>query len=75
MRFLLVFLVVLILAWRWRTWREAGQQAKRQKSHATPPTTNTVICNNCGIHIPASDALVGALGVYCSSAHRLQMEP
>lgn len=73
MRFLLVFLVVLILAWRWRTWREAKQ---RDRQTATKPrTTEMVICHQCGVHIPVQDAVIGTQGSYCSTAHRLAMEP
>lgn len=77
MRFLLVFLVVLVLAWRWRTWREAVQHeaARSLDKAAKPDTTDMVACHQCGVHIPAHDAVVGALGTYCSVAHRLRMEP
>ncbi len=73
MRFLLVFLVVLLLAWRWRAWREAKQR-DRQAS-AKPRTTEMVICLQCGVHIPVQEAVIGAKGSYCSAAHRLAMEP
>ena len=76
MRFLLVFLVVLVLAWRWRTWREAVQRKVPRNAKATSgAATDTVACHQCGVHIPAQDAVVGTLGAYCSGAHRLSMEP
>lgn len=75
MRFLLVFLVVLVLAWRWRTWREAARREMPRNDNAAPSTTDTVACHHCGVHIPAQDAVIGALGAYCSGAHRLSMEP
>lgn len=75
MRFLLVFLVVLVLAWRWRTWRESVHSRKHGSEKSKPETTDTVACHQCGMHIPAHDAVVGALGAYCSTAHRIRMEP
>ena len=75
MKFLLVFLVVLIIAWRWRTWREAIQLTVKRKSAAVPDATTMVACHHCGVHLPVSDAVVGTQGNYCSAAHRLIMEP
>lgn len=75
MRFLLVFLVVLVLAWRWRTWRESVHRETPRNGKVAPGTTDTVACHQCGVHVPAQDAVVGTLGAYCSSAHRLTMEP
>ncbi len=75
MKFLLVFLVVLVIAWRWRTWREASQWTAKRKSTAVPAAAAMVACHQCGVHLPASDAVVGTQGSYCSVAHRLSMEP
>lgn len=75
MRFLLVFLVVLVLVWRWRTWREAVQRKMPRNDKVTAGTTDTVACRQCGMHVPTQDAVVGTSGAYCSSAHRLTMEP
>lgn len=74
MRFLLVFLVVLILAWRWRTWREAAKSKNRAAGNDRPQFTDTVACSKCGVHLPVQDAVVGTLGVYCSAGHRIAME-
>ncbi len=75
MRFLLVFLVVLVLAWRWRSWRDAKQLNVKRKNAATPDPTAMVACRHCGVHIPTHEAVVGAQGRYCSAAHRQHMEP
>lgn len=75
MRFLLVFLVVLVLAWRWRTWRETMQQKTfHLKKDAEPDATAIIACHQCGVHVPIHDAVVGAKGSYCSAAHRLAVE-
>lgn len=75
MRALLVFLVVLVAAWRWRSWREAQQRDKEATARKTPTTTEMVLCRHCGVHIPVNEAVVGIQGSYCSTAHRLAMEP
>jgi len=74
-KFLLVFLVVLVIAWRWRTWREASQLTVKRKNAVVPDAMTVVACRQCGVHLPASDAVVGTQGSYCSVAHRLSMEP
>jgi uncharacterized protein len=69
----MIFLVVLVLAWRWRSWRASEQQ--RRKPDSPPKVTDMVRCAQCGVHVPANEAVVGQKGQYCSSAHRLIMEP
>ncbi len=75
MRFLLVFLVVLVLAWRWRAWRETLQRKMPPTKEAGSGTTTMVACHQCGVHVPVQDAIIGKHGHYCSTAHRLSMEP
>jgi uncharacterized protein len=75
MKFLLVFLVVLVVAWRWRTWREAAQLVKRKSVVGDAASTDMVACRQCGLHLPVNEAVVGELGSYCSKDHRLKVEP
>lgn len=75
MRFLLVFLVVLVLAWRWRVWRDKRLTALRRKQAAQTATVGMVACHDCGVHVPTADAVTGTLGHYCSVAHRANQEP
>jgi uncharacterized protein len=72
---LLVFLVVLVLAWRWRNWREnrRNEEIPRSKPDAHP--TNVVACLDCGLHVPARDAVSGTFGAYCCADHRANREP
>ena len=73
---LLVFAVVLVLAWRWRAWRESRQRhTARKDAAAVPKSIGMVPCHRCGVHVPANDTVSGALGNYCSVAHRLNKEP
>ena len=75
MKFLLVFLIVLVLAWRWRAWRDAALRSRNNASASTPKITDMVVCRQCGVHIPADEAVAGLNGNYCSAAHRVTMEP
>ena len=74
MKFLLAFLVVLVAAWRWRIWRESVQQ-KKTRSRSDIPSIDVVSCRQCGLHLPANEAIVGKLGSYCSADHRKKLEP
>jgi uncharacterized protein len=75
MKFFLVLLVVLVVAWRWRTWREAAQLKKMNSGVRKSPSTDMVACRQCGLHLPTNEAVVGKLGNYCSNDHRLKVEP
>ncbi len=75
MRFLLGFIVVLVIAWRWRAWREARQLEKTKAKSDPAMTANMVSCKQCGLHIPSNEAVTGRLGSYCGTDHRRQLEP
>jgi uncharacterized protein len=74
MKFLLVFLVVLVIAWRWRTWRETIHREKKKTQSASGSSSEMIPCRQCGVHLPANEAVVGKLGSYCSHDHRYQVE-
>jgi uncharacterized protein len=70
-KYLLVFLVILLVAWKWRSARTADQIAtRRQRASAEATPTQMVQCAHCDVHIPAGEALTGLRGVYCCNAHR-----
>ncbi|MFZ3128592.1 MAG: PP0621 family protein [Rhodoferax sp.] len=75
MKFLLVFIAVLLLAWRWRAWRSAQVPLTPRKKADTLAPQTMVQCQQCGVHLPANDAVIGTRGAYCSIAHRQHMEP
>ncbi|MEI8156073.1 MAG: PP0621 family protein [Burkholderiales bacterium] len=75
MKFLLVFLIVLIVAWRWRTWRVAARLEKRTSKVGGVASAEMIPCRHCGLHLPIAEAVVGKLGTYCSNDHRLKVEP
>jgi uncharacterized protein len=71
MKYLLVFLVVLLVAWRWRCAREAQQTDtanKKAAAHALP--VDIVECSHCRVHIPRVDAIQGRQAMYCTQHHR-----
>jgi len=74
LKYLLLLLVALLIVWQWRTHRDkqARQQPPPRGSEQQP--LEMVSCAQCGMHIAASDALVGRSGSYCSAAHRQRHE-
>ncbi len=73
MRGLLLLLLIGVLAWRWRSWREAARQEPKQAT--APKTIAMLACRHCGLHVPSTDVVQGAQGVYCCVAHRAEREP
>jgi uncharacterized protein len=75
MKYLLVFAVVFLVAWRWRGARSTTMaDTRQQKANAQVQPTDMVACRQCGLHLPASESLPGRLGPYCSTAHRQAAE-
>lgn len=68
MRYLLVFAIIALLVWRWQASRNRLRSPTKTKSPQTPTTMSR--CGQCGLHVPAGDAIAGASGVYCSQDHR-----
>jgi uncharacterized protein len=70
MKYLLIFALVFLVAWRWRSARSGQQLKKAQKKAAAQATPMDMLpCSQCGLHIPTQDAIPGAHGNYCSTAH------
>lgn len=73
MKYLLVLVVVLVAFWLWRKGRRDEIRA-REAQQRPPPAVEApkamVRCAHCGLHLPATDAITGPDGVYCSTAHR-----
>jgi uncharacterized protein len=75
MKYLLVLAVVAVAFWVWRN----NRQSAKVESKKPPPAHSNAVqpmlqCAACGVHLPASDALVGRKGSYCSAAHQKQLE-
>ena len=57
MKYLLVFLVVFLVAWRWRAMREAEQsQSLQKKAQSKALPVDVVECAHCGVHVPQAEA-------------------
>jgi uncharacterized protein len=75
MKFLLLFFIFMVLLWQWRHAREQKLKAAARKNPSAPAVVDMVACAQCGVHLPAHDALKGTQGAYCSVQHRLAREP
>ena len=73
MKFLLVFAVVLIGFYVWRSSREgrrAPPPASPGSAAAKPKAAiDMVQCAHCGVHLDAHDAILARSKYYCSAAH------
>jgi uncharacterized protein len=72
-KYLLVFLVIFVVAWRWRAARLTDQSTAQRERAALKPT-EILQCAHCAVHIPAKEATQGQRGAYCSEAHRALAE-
>ncbi len=76
MKFLLLFFIVMVVVFQWRSSRSDAKRnarvAPEEKSPASSPATPQamIACARCGLHVPAGDAVQGNAGAYCSAAHR-----
>lgn len=77
MKYALVFGLVLVVFWLWRSSRQASAGDKKQTPTRQKPTslenpTEIVACQVCHVHLPRHEALTGSRGLYCSAEHRQQ---
>ncbi|HEY6132342.1 MAG TPA: PP0621 family protein [Rubrivivax sp.] len=72
MKYLIVLLVVVVVAWLLvgRATRR-GVVRKDAPGQPTLEAEDMVACAHCGVHLPRGDALVAGAAVYCSDAHRV----
>jgi uncharacterized protein len=78
MKYLIWLVLVVAGIWWIRQQRKtpANTQKKTDSAKPSPDSGPQVMtpCAHCGVHLPESDAIQGAQGVYCSEAHRLRQE-
>ena len=80
MKYALVFVLIGLVFWMWRSQRlthkkkSDGQTFNRSTDAARTlgPLTEIVACAVCKVHLPKPEAVMGSRGVYCSAAHRQQ---
>jgi uncharacterized protein len=69
-KFLIVAGAVLLLLWLLFGGRSRGTR-RGAPPPSTPPRTESMrVCAHCGVHLPASEALLLGGQAYCSAAHR-----
>ncbi len=75
MKYILVVMVVMVAFWLWRQGRRDEMRDRTKPAPKAPPAVGPpqamARCAHCGLHLPATDAIAGPGGVYCSPAHRL----
>ena len=75
MKYLLVIAVVAIAFYIWRKSHPPTIRTRRQPGPSSGAPQTMVRCAQCGLHLPAADAVTGERGVYCGAPHRLLAEP
>ncbi|MFN3861796.1 MAG: PP0621 family protein [Roseateles sp.] len=72
---LLGLLALLFFALGVKRARPREPEARRPGPPAAPPPPRAMLrCAECGMHLPADEALPGKGGVFCSAAHRASYE-
>lgn len=75
LKFLFLIALLALLFYMLGLKRGRPSQPRSPAPPATPaPTQAMVSCAECGLHLPAQDALPGRGGHFCSPAHRAQFE-
>jgi uncharacterized protein len=74
-----VLIAFVVISWFVRSKKDGKQQDEHSKQAggaSRPSEVEAMLqCAQCGLHIPASEAVVTEQGkVFCSQEHRLQME-
>ena len=68
-KYLVVIVVVAVVLWLMFGRRRGGARTPpRDKRRGA--TEEMLTCAHCGVHLPRSEALIGAGRAYCSAAHR-----
>ena len=76
MKYLVLLLVIVLVLWLAGRPRVSGgrrAQSGREPSRDAPASGSPrpmVACAQCGVHLPADEALTGPGGHYCCEAHR-----
>ena len=73
MKFVLVVLAVIVLLWLLRGTLSRARPTAAKRPAAGRPLP-MLACAQCGMHLPANEALPGRGGVFCGEAHRAAYE-
>ncbi|MEO7392498.1 MAG: PP0621 family protein [Ramlibacter sp.] len=76
MKYLVILVLVLVVAWFWRNGRRSDAAERKGTKPAPPAQQDMVQCPVCSVHLPRTDALAGPDGrLYCCAEHRLRDGP
>ncbi|HEY1128394.1 MAG TPA: PP0621 family protein [Roseateles sp.] len=76
MKYLLLLLLLGVLFFVLGARRPRPREPESRTPSSPPPATPKAMlrCAECGMHLPADEALPGKGGVFCSAAHRASFE-
>jgi uncharacterized protein len=70
MKYLVVFLVVAVAFFVWRSGRKPAGDAQRVEPRRRDAVTQDMVaCAHCGVHLPHAEAVRGRRAVYCGQEH------
>ena len=73
MKYALIFGLVLVVIWLWRSSRKKVTSPPAARAPVAK-STEVVACAVCSVHLPRTEAVAGKHGLYCSVAHRQQAD-
>lgn len=74
MKYLLLLVVLAVLFFMLSARRSRPSEPEARKPQPPAPPQAMLRCAECGMHLPADEALPGKGGVFCSAAHRTSFE-
>ncbi|HEV6964693.1 PP0621 family protein [Roseateles sp.] len=75
MKYLLLLALLALLFFMLGAKRGRPREPEAGAAPPPPPKPQAMLrCAECGLHLPADDALPGKGGVFCSAAHRASFE-
>ena len=73
MKYLLLLILLAAVFYKLTARRDARPGSQQPPVQPMPPK-NMIACAQCGMHLPADEALPGRGGSFCSAAHRTEFE-
>jgi len=74
MKVLVTLIAVFVLLWLVRSSVRRMRAPPPPAAREAPAPQAMLTCAQCGVHLPANEALPGRGGVFCGAAHRAAFE-
>ncbi|MCE4537696.1 hypothetical protein LXT12_10590 [Pelomonas sp. P7] len=74
MKYVLLLALLALLFFMLGAKRGRPREPEARAAPPPPKPQAMLRCAECGLHLPADDALPGKGGVFCSAAHRASFE-